>query len=83
MVIRETADQLAKVLIAKLQQILTAPDDKYQLIAQSYDGASVMSGNSNGVQAFIRESFPYAYFIHCYAHQFNLLIKQAACAIKD
>jgi len=35
------------------------------IIAQCYDGASVMSGRVNGVQAQIRESHKAAMYIHC------------------
>lgn len=33
---------------------------KIKIIAQSYDGASVMSGHLNGVQSKIKEHDPYA-----------------------
>nr|CAH7755638.1 unnamed protein product [Callosobruchus chinensis] len=42
-----------------------------KLIAQTYDGANVMSGVNNGVQAQIKIKYPNAHFIHCYAHQLN------------
>lgn len=58
-----------------LSEIIT---DKEKLISQSYDGASVMSGRHSGVQALIRQEYPYAYFVHCYAHQLNLIMAQAA-----
>lgn len=48
-----------------------------QLISQSYDGASVMSGVHGGVQKLIKDKFQYAYYIHCYAHQINLIMSQA------
>ncbi|CAH1976834.1 unnamed protein product [Acanthoscelides obtectus] len=39
-------------------------DKPEKLIAQSYDGASVMSGRHGGVQALIQRDYIYAYFIH-------------------
>ncbi|XP_057658705.1 zinc finger MYM-type protein 1-like [Diorhabda carinulata] len=53
-----------------LNYVLRNPD---QLISQSYDGASVMSG----VQKLIKDKFKYAHYIHCYAHQLNLIMSQA------
>ncbi len=40
--------------------------------AQTYDGASNMSGQFNGVQAHIRDMQSKAVFIHCCSHRLNL-----------
>nr|CAH7765288.1 unnamed protein product [Callosobruchus chinensis] len=48
-----------------------------KLIAQTYDGANVMSGVNNGVQAQIKIKYPNAHFIHCYAHQLNLIMQKS------
>lgn len=37
-----------------------------------------MSGVINGVQAKVRDCYKYAYFVHCYAHQLNLIMERAA-----
>nr|CAI5859261.1 unnamed protein product [Callosobruchus analis] len=69
-------------LLNELETILGASDNtKLKLIAQSYDGTSVMSGKTNGVQA--PRTYPHAHFIHCYAHQFNLIIQRAAQCNKN
>ena len=52
-----------------------------KLIAQTYDGAAVMSGKLNGVQAKEKDSAPDAIFIHCLAHKLNLVLIQAALHI--
>ncbi|XP_072028442.1 zinc finger MYM-type protein 1-like [Amphiura filiformis] len=66
-----------------LTRILTTVLSKYavkdKLIAQTYDGASTMKERINGVQAQMRQEYPYAHFVHCYAHQLNLIMEQA-CA---
>lgn len=74
-----TAENISKAILNELIS-LEVPADK--LIAQSYDGASVMSGAKGGVQAIIRQQYPYAYYIHCYAHQFNLILEKAASCHK-
>ncbi|CAH2011508.1 unnamed protein product [Acanthoscelides obtectus] len=51
-----------------------------KLIAQSHDGASVMSGELNGVQKIIKETYPLANYVHCYAHQLNLIMT-SACSV--
>lgn len=49
-----------------------------KLIAQTYDGANVMSGAVGGVQAYVKIKYPCAHYVHCYAHQLNLLMQKAA-----
>ena len=44
------------------------------LIAQCYDGASVMTGCANGVQTLIRNLVPCAHYVHCHAHRLNLVV---------
>lgn len=48
--------------------------NKAQIVAQSYDGANVMAVKFNGIQAKIKNTFPYAIFTHCMAHRMNLVI---------
>ena len=49
-----------------------------KLVAQTYDGASVMSFELNGVQAKIKENVSEAMFLHCYAHKLNLVLLHSA-----
>ncbi|KAH9686031.1 DUF4371 domain-containing protein [Citrus sinensis] len=42
------------------------------LQGQGYDGASNMRGAWNALQAFFRENYPYAYYVHCFAHRLQL-----------
>ncbi len=42
-------------------------------ISQCYDGASVMSGCNTGVRTRITDVNPAAVYIHCHAHQINLV----------
>lgn len=56
---------------------------KEKLISRSYDGANVMSGQHAGVQTIIKQEHPYAYFVHCYAHQLNLILTQATSQNKQ
>ncbi|XP_046858656.1 uncharacterized protein LOC124452108 [Xenia sp. Carnegie-2017] len=47
-----------------------------KLVMQTYDGASVMSGHLNGLQAL-------CLFFHCAAHRLNLVLCQSALKIKE
>ena len=42
--------------------------DTNKIVSQGYDGASVLSGCSSGVQQRIKEVVPHATYIHCHAH---------------
>ncbi|KAL4153204.1 hypothetical protein QTP88_001037 [Uroleucon formosanum] len=71
---------LSECIKSILQDVLT---DKNKLITQSYDGANVMSGHISGVQTFIKSKYPNAHYVHCYAHQLNLIMKAASCKIYE
>ena len=45
---------------------------------QGYDGASNMRGEWNGLKALILSECPYAYYIHCMAHQLQLALVAAS-----
>jgi hypothetical protein len=73
----QSAEDVSRVILKELENInIDKTPDK--LIAQSYDGAAVMSGQNNGVQAKIRSVYKRAMFTHCYAHQLNLILERAA-----
>lgn len=74
-----SADGLSSAILTELQDLQITAE---QLIAQCYDGASVMSGNVGGVQAKIKSLYPGAQFVHCYAHQLNLIIEKSVCQNK-
>lgn len=54
-----------------------------KIVSQTYDGASVMAGGKNRVQNLIRQIYPNALFIHCYAHQLNLVLLHGAKTIQS
>jgi hypothetical protein len=45
-----------------------------KLRGQGYDRASNMRGEFNGLQKQIRDENPHAFYIHCFAHQLQLVI---------
>jgi hypothetical protein len=49
-----------------------------RLRGQGYDEASNMRGEFNGVQKLIRDENPYAYYVHCFAHQLQLVVVSVA-----
>ena len=72
----KTAEALARHILGVLKDL------KVQLlVAQAYDGASVMASGLNGVQRRVRDRHPLANFIHCHAHELNLVISQGMQAI--
>ena len=72
----QDAQGLSTFILEQLDSVLKGSNEK--LIAQTYDGAAVMSGEKNGVQSIVKQTYPNAHFIHCYAHQLNLIMEQAA-----
>jgi len=53
-----------------------------KIIAQSYDGASVMSGHLHGIQSKIKDLYPCAIYTHCMAHRLNLVVVDMCKNIK-
>lgn len=51
-------------------------------VAQTYNRASVMASDLNGVQAKVKEKVPEAMFTHCYAHKLNLVLMHSAKSIR-
>jgi len=45
-----------------------------KLRGQGYDGASNMRGEFNGVHKLIRDENPYAFYVHCFAHQLQSVV---------
>lgn len=72
-----TAEGISGEILKELKNI-GIDKNPQKLIAQSYDGAAVMSGKDNGVQAKIKSIYSNAHYIHCYAHQLNLIIERSA-----
>lgn len=72
-----SAQDLFEFLSTKFEKF----DLHSKLVAQTYDGASVMSGELNGLQTKIKSIAPQALFTHCYAHAFNLVLSNACSSI--
>lgn len=80
----EAAKKLdAKSLTNKILSCLESfgLDYKENLVAQCYDGASVMSGRLSGVSTRIQEVCDNAIYVHCYAHRLNLVLVDIAKSI--
>ena len=72
-----SAAAIARLVVAQLTELGCLK----KLIAQTYDGAAVMSSKLNAVQAKVKDSAPDATFIHCLARKRNLVSIQPALHI--
>jgi hypothetical protein len=52
--------------------------DIQNIRGQGYNGASNMRSRWNGLQALVSNDFPYAYYIHCFAHHLQLVLVAAS-----
>jgi len=75
----KTASGLADIILSEINKW----EIGNKIVCQTYDGASVMSGEKSGVQFRIRQIYPNTLFIHCYAHQLNLVLLHGAKTIKS
>ncbi|XP_073729785.1 zinc finger MYM-type protein 1-like [Misgurnus anguillicaudatus] len=65
------------------QQIQKNGVAELKCVAQAYDGAAVMSGFTGGVQAYFRKFHPEAIYVHCYAHELNLVSCHTCKAVSE
>ena len=70
----ELQDRKADELTQALKENLDLLNLESKLIAQAYDCAAVMRGCVNGVQVQMKKFFLHAHYVHCHAHQLNLII---------
>ena len=77
------ADFISERILSCVSDVLPFPADDSKLIAQCYDGASVMSGVHGGVQKKVKDLYMHAHFVHCYAHQLSLIVQNAVSAEND
>ena len=76
---------VATTTVACLKEAIDSLFAKYglsvaRLRGQGYDGASNMSGEFNGLKSLIMKENPYALYVHCFAHQLQLVVVAVAQA---
>lgn len=77
---KQDAETLTQSIIECLK--MSGINPQTPILAQSYDGASVMSGRFNGVQAKVKVKYPYAIYTHCMAHRVNLVVLDMCKLVK-
>ncbi|XP_068196634.1 uncharacterized protein [Antennarius striatus] len=74
------ADDVAALIFSILEEYECGLD---KVVAQCYDGATVMASGLNEVQVKVKEKAPMALFIHCHAHRLNLVLTQGVSKLKE
>lgn len=77
-----TADSISTALLDRLSSILPA-DQKNKLISQTYNSASVVTEVTGGVHKKVQTEYVNAHYIHCYAHQLNVVMQQVTSHIPE
>lgn len=72
-----SADRSSEALFSLLDGVLSEFGYENKLVAQCYDGASVMAGHLNGLQKKVKDKAPQSVFVHCLAHRLNLVLQQS------
>ncbi|CAH1101609.1 unnamed protein product [Psylliodes chrysocephalus] len=70
-------DRTAEALTKIITDILNDYKCTDKLVAQTYDGAAVLSSSKNGVQQKVREICPDAIYVWCNAHILNLVLSKS------
>ncbi|XP_050386958.1 uncharacterized protein LOC126803220 [Argentina anserina] len=72
-------DTTAETLHQEISKVLLHHNLQVErLRGQGYDGASNMRGEWNGLQALFMRDCSYAYYVHCFAHQLQLVLVAAS-----
>lgn len=81
----EAADKLdASSLFQFIRKRLSESEiDISFCVAQTYDGANVMSGKVKGLQTLLKKQVPQAIYIHCFNHALNLVVVDMCKNLKD
>lgn len=77
---KQDAETLTQYIIEYLKTC--GINSQIPIVAQLFDGASVMSGRFNGVQAKVKEMYPHAIYTHCMAHRVNLVVLDMCKLVK-
>ena len=70
-----TGKVIGKAIVKEIAKCGLSPN---AAVAQSYDGASVMSSTNVGTCAYVKEHCKYAEYYHCSAHALNLALVNAS-----
>ena len=78
-----SSDRTAPAISSLVKDVFSHYGDSIlnNMIMQTYDGASVMSGHISDVQTLVRADYPFAYFFHCAAHRLTLVLCQSTSSI--
>ncbi|GKA41484.1 zinc finger MYM-type protein 1-like protein [Tanacetum coccineum] len=57
--------------------------DVQDILGQGYDRASNMPGEWNGLKSLILNECPFAYYVHCFAHQLQLALVAASKDVSE
>ncbi|XP_028670787.1 uncharacterized protein LOC114661764 [Erpetoichthys calabaricus] len=72
----KTANGLATAIMASLDPLHITN----KLIAQTYDGSAGRYGSVRDIEARVKQRYPLAHFVHCYAHPLNATLQQVCSA---
>ncbi|CAH0393437.1 unnamed protein product [Bemisia tabaci] len=76
-----SADRTAEGIFNHVTNIIEEYNAALKLIAQTYDGASVMSGHLSDLHTRVKEAYPKALFTDSHAHVLNLVLQQSLSEI--
>ena len=65
------ATEISNSIISLVNKLQLLPEN---CVGLGFDGASVMSGESAGVQAILRVKYTNAIYVHCASHRLNLVL---------
>lgn len=78
---RNDLECLAECIKNELDRHFT--NEPQKLIAQTYDGVSLLKSSPNGLHNIIKNCYKSAHYAHSYVHELNAVLLNASCANRD
>ncbi|XP_037101531.1 zinc finger MYM-type protein 1-like [Syngnathus acus] len=73
----------ARFMAEKITKVVSKVVPMDKCVAQVYDGAAVMKGQKNGVNAIISQDYPKALYLHCQSHVLNLCLVGTVSSVQE
>lgn len=77
-----SSDKSADGLFKHVQNIASEYDISNKLVAQTFNGAAVLAGQSNCLRTKVLGKYPKAIFVHCFSQKSNLILSHSLIFVK-
>ncbi|KAL7637930.1 UNVERIFIED_CONTAM: hypothetical protein RMT77_011543 [Armadillidium vulgare] len=78
-----SSDRSSNGLLKHIENIVSEFNLGNKLVAQTFDGAAIMTCHKNCLRAKVIEKYPKSEFVHCFSRKQNLILSQKHTYLKE